>query len=241
MTPTSRFLFSATLAISLVSAPSIARGGSWMPLTTGTYWEYTNLLEDVHEVQTITGQQTVRGRVVAVKSYSVGPDAGLQNYWLLDADGSVLLAGFTNPSLALALAYEPPIRFLPLPPAGDGLQPVQHIVAHNLLTDAVVNEFDLQLNIEIVQVGVPISPAPEFCRGVAQVSPPAGQAPVQGISLTLDGRPLSAGPLGSVTDCFTLSVGDVFYQSSDQFGLAVFGLPTPTAKSSWGAIKRLYR
>ena len=57
-------------------------------------------------VETITGQTLVRGRVVAVKSYTDGPDAGLQNYWLLAPDGSVMLAGFSNPSAALAWAYD---------------------------------------------------------------------------------------------------------------------------------------
>jgi hypothetical protein len=240
MMQTRRTSLAAVLALTLVSAPSIARGDSWMPLAPGTQWEYANLVGDVHEVQTITGQRTVRGRVVAVKSYSVGPDAGLENFWLLDADGSVLLAGFMNPSVTLALAYEPPIRFLAVPPA-TGPQPVQHIVAHDLLTDAVVNEFDVQLAQTLAQVSVPfLGPTPVYATGVARISPPAGQALAGGTSLTLDGRPLPSGSAGSETDWFLDLIGEVLYLSSDQFGLTAFGLPTPTVKTSWGAIKRLY-
>jgi hypothetical protein len=240
MMQTRRISLAAVIALTLVSAPSIARGDSWMPLAPGTHWEYANLVGDVHEAQTITGQRTVRGRTVAVKSYAEGPDAGLQNYWLLDADGSVLLAGFMNPSVALALSYEPPIRFLAVPPAY-GPQPVQHIVAHDLLTDAVVNAFDLQLEQALAEVSPPFYFTPVFATAVGQLSPPVGTPLVSGISLTLDGRRLPSGFTGPETDFFNYSVGVVLYQSSDQFGLTVFGLPTPTAKTSWGAIKRLYR
>ena len=131
-----RFALAVVVLLTFVSAASIARGDSWMPLAPGTRWEYRGV-GGAREVQTITGQTEVRGRVVSVKSYSDGPDDGLDNYWLLDADGSVLLAGFLNPSAAFALAYEPPIRFLPVPP-DPGPQPAQHIVAHDLFTDAVV-------------------------------------------------------------------------------------------------------
>src|SRR5690242_2957325 len=121
-----RVTLAAVAALTLVSASSIALGDTWAPLATGTHWEYIGDA-GAHEAQTITGQTLVRGTAVSVKSSTGGPDDGLQNFWLLDVDGSLLLAGFRNPSAALALAYEPPIRWLPVPP-GVGPQPVQHIV-----------------------------------------------------------------------------------------------------------------
>jgi hypothetical protein len=237
-----RFALAVVALFAFVSAPSIARGDSWLPLATGTQWEYRGV-GGAHQVEMITGQTDVRGRVVAVKSYSEGPDAGLNNYWLLDTDGSVLLAGFLNPSSALALAYEPPIRYLPVPPEA-GPQPVQHIVAHDLSTDSVVFEFDIQM--ELTGNVVLTLPAGTYqAVGVGQVPPPAGQALTKGMSFTLDGRPLPRGDaLGSAvtpSDWYSYGVGDVMYQSNDLFELVSFGSPTATASSSWGAIKRLYR
>jgi hypothetical protein len=237
-----RYALAVIVLLTLVSAPSIARGDSWMPLAPGTRWEYRGV-GGARQVETITGQTDLRGRVVAVKSYSEGPDAGLDNYWLLDADGSVLLAGFLNPSTAFALAYEPPIRYLPVPPEA-GPKPVQHIVAHDLFTDAVVFEFDIQMELTgSVVLTLPAGTYPAV--GVGQIAPPAGQAQAKGISFTLDGRPLPPGDasVSAVTpsDWYSYGVGVVMYQSSDLFQLVGFGLPTATASSTWGAIKRLYR
>jgi len=242
MKSSSRTVFAAaiTLALTLVSS-SIALGDDWMPLGIGTRWEYRSVGGD-HQVQTITGQTIVRGRVVAVKSYAEGVDAGLQNYWLLDADGSVLLAGFSEPSAAFALAYEPPVRYLPVPPE-PGLHPAQHIVAHDLFTDAVFDAFDIQIELTgDVLLTLPIGIY--HAVGVGQAGPPAGPALAREVSYTLDGRRLPHGvPSGSATtstDWFSNGVGDVMYQSSDLFQLIGFGQPTPTAKTTWSAIKRLY-
>jgi len=237
-----RFALAAIVLLTLASSPSIARGDSWMPLAVGTRWEYRGI-GGAHQVETITGQTAVRGRVVAVKSYSEGPDAGLENYWLLDADGSVLLAGFLNPSDAFGLIYEPPVRYLAVPP-DPGPKPAQHIVAHDLFTDAVVFEFDIQM--ELTGSVVLTLPAGTYLAvGVGQVLPPAGQALANGISFALDGRhlPLRVASTSEVTpsDWYSYGVGSVMYESSDLFQLVGFGLPTPTASSTWGAIKRLYR
>lgn len=238
----SRYALAVVALITLVSAPSIARSDSWMPLAVGTRWEYRGV-GGGHQVETITGQTVVRGSVVAVKSYSEGPDAGLDNYWLLDADGSVLLAGFLSPGASLAQAYEPPIRFLAVPP-DPGPKPAQHIVAHDLFTDAVVFELDIQM--ELTGNVILTLPAGTYqAVGVGQVAPPAGQALARGISFTLDGRARPQGNAsgGAVTpsDWFSYGLGIVMYESSDLFQLVGFGLPTATASSSWGAIKRLYR
>ena len=237
-----RFAHAAIVLLTLVSAPSIVRGDSWMPLDIGTRWEYRGV-GGAHQVEMITGQANVRGRIVAVKSYSDGPDAGLDNYWLLDADGSVLLAGFLNPSAAFALAYEPPIRFLAVP-TDPGPKPVQHIVAHNLFTDAVVGSFDIQM--ELTGNVVLTLPAGTYqAVGVGQVAPATAQSLATGISFALDGRRLPPGDasVSAVTpsDWYSYGVGVVMLQSSDLFQLVSFGVPTATASSTWGAIKRLYR
>ncbi len=237
-----RFALAAIVLLTLVSAPSIARGDSWMPLDAGTRWEYRGV-GGAHQVETITGQTTVRGRVLAVKSYSEGLDAGLDNYWLLDADGSVLLAGFFNPSAAFALAYEPPIRYLPVPPE-PGPKPAQHIVAYDLFTNAVFAAFDIQM--ELTGNVVLTLPAGTYLAvGVGQVAALAGQSLGTGNSFTLDGRSLplgvASGSAVTPSDWYSYGVGLVMYQSSDLFQLVGFGLPTATAVSSWGAIKRLYR
>src|SRR5262245_66362812 len=96
---TARITAAAFVTLALVSPNSIALGDPWMPLATGTQWEYGGDAGG-HQVQTITGQTTVRGRTAAVKSYAEGVDAGLENYWLFD-DGDLLLAGFARSSEAL--------------------------------------------------------------------------------------------------------------------------------------------
>src|SRR5262249_28381078 len=124
-----RVSLAAVAALVIVSTPSLGASPWTPPLADGTRWEYRGDAGG-HQVQTITGQTTVRGRVVSVKSYAEGTDAGLENYWLLDPDGSLLLAGFRNPSAGVAVAYEPPLLFMPVPPVFDPF-PVQHVVTHN--------------------------------------------------------------------------------------------------------------
>ena len=135
MTRLPRLVFAALVAVTV--APTAARGDPWLPLDVGNRWEYGGT-GGAHQVETITGQRIVRGRVVSVKSYDEGPDAGLENYWLLDADGSVLLAGFMRPSEGIAWAYEPPIRVLPVPPVV-GPQPFQNAVVYDLRDDRLVH------------------------------------------------------------------------------------------------------
>jgi hypothetical protein len=229
------------IVVALALAPSIARGGTWQPLATGLRWEYRGV-GGAHQVETITGQTIVRGRVVAVKSYTEGPDAGLQNYWLTAPDGSVMLAGFSNPSAAFAVAYEPPVRYLPVPPVvGPG--PFQPVVVHNLFTDAVLFSGDLRYDVtEEVTLSLPAGSFHAF--GVGRAIPLPITSFGKGIALTLDGRSLPATDPSiyviETTDWYSEDVGDVQYQTSDLFQLVGFGLPTPTATSSWGGLKRLY-
>jgi hypothetical protein len=228
--------------LALTLAPTVARSETWQPLAVGSRWEYRGT-GGGHQVETITGQTVVRGRVVAVKTYSEGPDAGLQNYWLLDADGSVLLAGFVNPSAALAQAYEPPIRYLPVPP-GVGPQPPQLIDVYDLFTNALVFHGDLRY--EVVEEVTLALPAGSFhAFGVGQVISLPGPAIAKGGAITLDGRRVpAASPSISVAvprDWYSEGVGVVQYQTGDLYQLLGFGMATPTAKSSWARLKRLYR
>jgi len=240
MTRFPRLVFAALVAV--IVAPTAARSDPWLPLDVGNRWEYGGT-GGAHQVETITGQRIVRGRVVSVKSYDEGPDAGLENYWLLDADGSVLLAGFMRPSGGLAWAYEPPIRLLPVPPIV-GPQPFQNVVVYDLFTDAVVFNGSFRFDVlEDVMLTVPAGSFHAF--GVGQAIPLPGPGVGSRPTLAADGRWLGAGPpsiyLVETTDWFTEGVGEVQYKSDVLYQLLGFGRPTPTVHSSWGAIKRLYR
>ena len=152
------------LALALVIAtaftPSLARSDSWMPLQIGNRWEYRGT-GGGHQVEHITGTFTLRGRVVAIKHYDEGVDAGLENYWLNDPDGSVLLAGFTGAD-GFGIAYEPPIRYLNGPPAV-GAKPPQFVTAYNLSTNAVEFADYLQRDItEDVVLSLPAGSAPRL-------------------------------------------------------------------------------
>src|SRR5207249_250756 len=173
------------------------------------------------------------------KYYSEGIDAGLENYWLLAPDGSVLLAGFNNPSAALAVLYEPPIRLLPVPPVvGPG--PFVSTTIYNLFTDAVLGVFPLRYDVsEDVQLTLPAGSFHAFGVGQA-INLPAPQLATRR-TLSLDGRTMN--PDGSsiyavsTTDWFSEGVGEVQYSAGDLYQLISFGGPTPTARSSWAAIK----
>jgi hypothetical protein len=175
---------------SLVLAPLPVHAGDFLPLTIGNRWEYRGT-GGSHQGEAITGQTLVRGRVVAVKSYTDGPDAGLQNYWLLAPDGSVMLAGFSNPSAALAWAYEPPIRYLPVPPVVSA-GPFQHVVVHDLFTDAVVFTNDFRFDVtEEVTLSLPAGSFHSF--GVGRAIPLPITSLGKGGALSLDGRRLPVG------------------------------------------------
>jgi hypothetical protein len=230
------------LLVVLTLVPSVARSDTWQPLAVGSRWEYRGV-GGAHQVVTITGQTIVRGRVVAVKTYDESPDAGLQNYWLLDADGSVLLAGFYNPGAGYAWAYEPPIRILPVPPAV-GPQPSQAIEVHDLFTDALLFADSFRFDVtEDVMLALPAGSYHAFGVGqfLALPMPPVAK----GASLTLDGRSVASTGASlyviDTTDWYSEGVGEVQYKTTDLYQLVGFGMPTPTVKSSWSGIKRLYR
>jgi hypothetical protein len=222
--------------------PAVAAAADFLPLAVGNFWEYRGV-NGSHQVETITGFTAVRGRVVAVKSYAEGVDAGLQNYWLLDTDGSVLLAGFRDQTGSPSWAYEPPIRMLPVPPTL-GPQPVQHITIHDVDTDGIVDSFDIR--IDVLADSILAVPAGSFhAFGAGQISPLPGPTAAVVARRALDGRALGSFPpsVSDIlpTDWYSEGVGVVQYQAADVMQLVAYGRPTPVATSSWGALKRLYR
>jgi hypothetical protein len=224
--------------LALVLTPSLARS-EWEPLAIGNRWEYRGT-GGSHQVESITGQIPLRGRVVAIKSYAEGADAGLENYWLLDADGSVLLAGFTAPD-GTAVAYEPPIRYLNTPPAV-GVKPIQLVTAYDLHTNAVMFTDYFRYDItEDVLLSLPAGALHALGVGTIESTGPLGARR----TLALDGRALPGARSPQATtytsDWFSEGVGVVQYNTTDLYQLVGFGRPTAVLASSWGAVKRLYR
>ena len=232
-------LFGLTFLLAI--APRSASAADWMPLAIGTRWEYRGL-GGGSEVQSITGERTLHGRLVATRFYDEGLNAGLENYWLLDADGSVLLAGFLRPE-GFGLIYEPPIRYLPVPPVV-GPQPAIRVTAHDFLTDAVVSTWDIHFDIvEDVVLALPAGPFHAF--GVVEMSTPVGPGLASSRAFALDGRTLASMPPSLAqpqpSDWFSEGVGVVQFRFSDLFQLVRVEGPTPVARSSWSEVKRIYR
>jgi hypothetical protein len=237
---TRTLLCTCLIVLSASASPRPALADPWMPLDLGMRWEYRGV-GGSHQVETITGFPVLRGRTVAAKYYSEGTDAGLENYWLLAPDGGVLLAGFNNPSAAFALLYEPPIAYLPGPPAL-GVSRSTDVTAYNLSDGTVYATFTIHFTI-LEEVDLALPAGMYHALGTGQVVPAPRGIVAGGRTFSLDGRLLSGASTGlgpSASDWFTDGVGVVQYQGSDLYQLVSAGLPTPTARSSWTAIKRLF-
>ena len=137
-----------------------------LPLEVGNHWDYIGA-SGAHQVETITGTQTVLGRTVFVKSYAEGLDAGLENFWLTGPSGEVLLAGFNSPGFGYALAYDPPITICGnAPSVGDTW--TTHTTVYNLADMSVFTVLDITFGaLEAVSLSVPAGTFP--CIGVGQV------------------------------------------------------------------------
>ena len=213
----------------------------WQPLEVGRRWEYRGV-GGAHQVERITGTLLLRGRTVGVKTYSEGADAGLENYWQLGADGTVLLCGFNNPGAAFALAYEPPIAYLPGPPAL-GVSRTTDVTAYSLSDGSVFAAFTIQFSVlEEVDLSLPAGAFHALGTGQVLSAPRAIVAGARAFSL--DGRSLGRtlpGIAPSPTDWYADGFGVVQYRTSDLYQLVSMALPTPSVHSSWTAIKRLYQ
>ena len=232
-------LLGGLLAASNVSA------ADWLPLKLGNEWTYVDDGDQPHTESFIeTG--FVRGRRVFVREYIGGPDDGLYNFWLKDAEGGVLLAGYYKPIYPFGLVYEPPVKIIPGVPAV-GMQYTTHVYAWSVPDNAPYAEFDLNMAVQS-QVTLNVLAGSFTCFGVGQVAPPLlNFAAAPGVTLGLDGRVIGDGGqmLGnapdSATDWYADGVGLVQYNVGMLFQLSGANLPTPTAHTSWGRLKQLYR
>jgi hypothetical protein len=237
------------LFVFLAAAPTQSAAGDWYPLGPGDAWEYADG-HGVHHFEITNGTRLLLGRTVAIRSYVGGVDDGLENYWLIGFDGSVLLAGFNNRQVNLALAYDPPVAML-VPPPTLGQTWSTHTMAYNLPDMSVYSIFDFTLSVlEDVQLTVPAGTYHAF--GIGPPPPAAGSTATfvlsSGRSLLLDGRSALAGQPAGVTtatalnaDWYAQGVGVVQYLGNTLNQLVNFSIPTPTAAVSWGKLKRLYR
>jgi hypothetical protein len=190
---------------------AVAAPPSMLPLEVGNYWNYLGA-SGAHQVETITGTQTVLGRTVFVKSYAEGIDAGLENFWLVGPGGEVLLAGFNRSGDGYAVAYEPPITVCgSAPSVGDTW--TTHTTAYNFPDTSVVMVFDITYGaLEEVSLSVPAGTFP--CIGVGQVATatPLASAGLASRGLTLDGRRVAATRSASATeasDWYSPGIGEV--------------------------------
>ncbi len=227
-----------TLGLALALLPAIASAADWLPLVDGMHWDYRSA--NFQETQIITGTRTLLGRTLYVKSFVGGPDSGLQNFWQVAPDGSVLLGGFDNVSAGLALAYDPPFPVLQTPPSL-GLTWSTHSVAR--LIPSMVEYATIDLNWEVSEDVVLEVPAGSFhAFGVGQVPPTAAKVMAGGRAFTLDGRLVAdPGKAAVATDWYSEGVGEVQFLASDLFQLVAFGPPLPATASTWGRVKQLYR
>ena len=228
------------IVLSAFASPKTAAAGPWQPLEVGQYWEYRGV-GGTHQVERITGVQSLRGRTVAVKAYSEGIDAGLENYWQLGADGTVFLCGFNSPGGSFALAYEPPIAYLPGPPAL-GVSRTTNVTSYNLSDGSIYATFTIQLSI-LEEVDLALPAGMFHALGTGQVVSAPRAIVAGGRTFSLDGRSMGSALPGvgsGATDWYADGIGLVQYQGYELLQLVSFGLPTPTARSSWSAIKRLY-
>ena len=226
-------------------AASRASGADWLPLKIGNEWTYVDDGDEPH-IETFIETGFVRGRRVFVRQYVGGPDDGLYNFWLKDAEGGVLLAGYYKPLYPFGLAYEPPVKIVPGVPTV-GMQYTTHVYAWSIPDNAPYAEFDLNMAVK-TEVTLNMLAGTFTCFGVGQVAPPGlSFAAAPGVTLGLDGRvigdaahSLGTGP-ASASDWYADGVGLVQYYTDVLFQLSAANLPTPTAQSSWGRLKQLYR
>jgi hypothetical protein len=238
--PSRTLMCACVIVLSVVATPRPVLADPWQPLEVGRRWEYRGV-GGAHQVEHITGLLSLRGRTVAVKAYDEGADAGLENYWQLGADGTVYLCGFAQPGGGLALAYEPPIAYLPGPPAL-GVGRTTDVTAYNLVDGSVYTAISLRFSI-LEEVDLVLPGGAFHALGTGEVAPAPPTIVARGRTFSLDGRSLGGMPanLGSSpSDWFTDGVGVVQYLSSDLYQLVATDLPTPTLHHTWGALKRLY-
>ena len=199
-------------------AASSASAADWLPLKLGNEWTYVDDGDNPH-TETFTEIGHVRGRRVFVREYIGGPDDGLYNFWLKDAEGGLLLAGYYKPWYPFGLAYEPPVKIFPGVPA-IGVEYSTHVYAISIPDNAPYAEFTVYMSVQ-QQVTLNVLAGTFTCFGVGQVAPPGPSfTAAPGVTLGLDGRvirdassSLGTGP-DTATEWYADGVGLVQYNSS---------------------------
>ncbi len=229
------------LALVVLQGLSAADPSAMLPLHVGNHWGYVTT-SGTHQVETITGTRTLRGRTVFVKSYAEEPNVGLENYWLTGPEGEVLLAGFLRPGSGVA--YDPPIVLCGGAPVVGDTWPT-HVTSYDLADSTLSQTFDITYGaLEDVSLLVPAGRFP--CIGVGQVVPGISLAVAGfvGDGLTLDGRRvtgLQVAAGGVPSDWYSPGVGVVQYGYIEMYRLEEYGVTTPALATSWGAVKASYR
>jgi hypothetical protein len=232
---------SVALGTSTTLGPHAARAGStWLPLVIGNRWEYVDTGGGQH-AEVIDTTITFQGRAVFVKSYFGGINTGLENYWMIDPDGSVELCGFWDGRFGLA--YEPPLKMLAAPPSV-GQAWSTHTVAYRLPDMTLYETFDTDWRVE-EEVLLHVPAGSYDCLAVSQVERSGGLAHPPG--RTLDGRKLASAIAGSTpsappVDWWADDVGFVqFLSGGELYRLQSFRDVTPVRPFTWGRLKQLYR
>lgn len=230
-------LFAALVMASTSASAIPSHAQSYMPMVVGNRWTYDSA--SGHEVQVITGTTTIRGRTMFVRSYEESAEnAGLENYWLVESDGDVLLGGFLRHVEKLGVLYEPPLRMVdvPLSVGATWTTPASY---YRLPDTTLAGTFVFRM--EVFGDSVLTVPAGTFSAfGIGQSPLIAAPAAMVQSGLELDGSVQVAG--GSAQDWYSAGVGDVqFGYGDDPFRLTSYDFSTPTTALSWSRLKRLYR
>jgi hypothetical protein len=217
-----------------------ASAQSYLPLAVGNHWDYASL-DGYHETQRITGTIELNGRTVFVKSYEQSTsNTGLENYWIEDANGRLLLCGYyiSSPDSG-GIVYEPPLCLVDAPLAL-GKNWTATVQAYRL--PGMVPETPWQAQFEVLEAGDLVTPAGTF--------PASGVGQTQIFPTLLAGRSASGEAVGASAgksaavapmDWYSPGVGVVQYNADAVYQLTGYGFPTAIVASTWGRLKSLYR
>jgi hypothetical protein len=229
----------------LIGAWQPAHAGSYLPLVVGNDWEYASP-DGRHETQRITGTTVLRGRTVFVKRYEQSVEnEGLENYWIEEPGGRLLLCGFfrADSGTGWGIAYEPPICMADAPLS---LGRTWTTSSQSFMLPGMEPVSPLEVRFEVLEAGDLATPAGTFFAygvGAPQyVATPLARCSVTGEAISASVRGASGMPAEAApTDWYCEGVGVVQYSSDALYQLTGYGSPTAVAASTWGRLKNLYR
>lgn len=237
----------AALFLVLFASASIHRPAgaqSYLPLAVGNHWEYASV-DGHHESQRISGTTELNGRTVYVKRYEQSTsNEGLENYWIEEPGGRLLLCGFfVSSTESWGVVYEPPLCLVDAPLS---LGKTWITSGQAFMLPGMVPDSPWQVRFDVPEAGDLVIPAGTFfAYGVSQAQPVlpmlAGRSAsgemVGASASRSSGMPAEAVP----TDWYCPGVGLVQYASDAVYQLINYGSPTAIAASTWGRLKNLYR